>query len=198
MNFVYVFHFTSAKLFTDRQLCNVFLRRGEKKHLKCHEKCSERFGVGAERNLLYFACFLSWDRTQSRPSLLDKCTAFSALSTSCWPESFQLFFFPEEWEVSIYSKMIQHWCNILTGNMVQVSGGSFEIQLWLFPNCSPAEVGLRLNLGTRVLTWFGELNRGHLWRCLISDAVIPLQAVLQWQQHKIYLHHHKALFKMSV
>lgn len=40
---------------------------------------------------------------------------------------FSCVFFPEEWEVSIYSKMIQHWCNILTGNMVQVSGGSFEL-----------------------------------------------------------------------
>lgn len=70
-----------------------FFEEEEKKHLKCYEKCSERFGVEAERNLLYLACFLSWDRTQSRPSLLDKCMAFSALSTSCWPESFQLFFF---------------------------------------------------------------------------------------------------------
>lgn len=55
-----------------------------------------------------------------------------------------------------------------------------------------------LGFGACVLTWFGELNRGHLWRCLISDPDLTLQAVLQWQQHKIYLHHHKALFKMSV
>lgn len=123
--------------------------------------------------------------------------AFSALSTSCWPESFQYFFFPEEWEVSIYGRMIQHWCNILTGNMVQVSDGFFELWLWLFPNCNPAEVGLRLGLGARVLTWFDELNRGHLWRSLNSNPDITLQAVLQWQQHKIYLHRHQATLDMK-
>lgn len=101
-----------------------------------------------------------------------------------------VFFFPEELEVSIYGRMIQHWCNILTGNMVQVSGGLFELS-WLFPNCNPAEVSLRLSLGAHVLTWFGELKRGHLWRCLNSG--IALQAVLQWQQPKIYLHRHQAI-----
>lgn len=72
------------------------------------------------------------------------------------------------------------WCTI------QAASSNYP----LFPNCNPAEVGLRLSLGAHVLTWFGELNRGHLWRCLNSD--ITLQAVLQWQQHKIYLHQHQA------
>lgn len=69
-------------------LCTTFHCPGEKKtYLKCHWNCSERFGVRAQRKPL--CMFTALSLAKVRPPLLDKCKAFSALSTSCWPVSVQ-------------------------------------------------------------------------------------------------------------
>lgn len=46
------------------------------------------------KEALVLACLLHWAWLKSGPPLLDKCKAFSVLSTSCCPVSVQWLFFP--------------------------------------------------------------------------------------------------------
>lgn len=110
-------HFTSVKSNsqnpTVNNLSSHWWGEEKKKHLKWHWNCSERFGVHAQRSPCT-CMFAALSLAKVRPPLLDKCKAFSVLSTSCWPVSVQFFLLPSEgWEVSIYVWVIQH-CNILT------------------------------------------------------------------------------------
>lgn len=60
--------------------------------------------------------FTALSLAKVRPLLLDKCKAFSLLSQHILLANISSVFltFSEEWEVSIYGRMIQHPCNILT------------------------------------------------------------------------------------
>lgn len=99
-----------------------------------------------------------------RPPLLDKCKAFSALSTSYWPVLVQWLSLPlsEDWEVSIYGRMIQHQCNILTGECGVVFSRVLQIiALSILDHWNAGWGQPWVNLRALLLTWLGELNWGH-------------------------------------
>lgn len=87
-------HFTSTNSHSQISHCaDAFIWLGKKKpYLKCHWKCSERFGVWAQRKPCT-CMFTALSLATVRPPLLDKCKAFSALSTSYWPVLVQWLFF---------------------------------------------------------------------------------------------------------
>lgn len=83
------FHFISTKLFTDCTLWAIFHHRGEKKPEMSRE-IVWNVSCWSREEALVLTCVLSALRLDSnQTSLLDKCVAFSALSTSRRPESFQ-------------------------------------------------------------------------------------------------------------
>lgn len=87
------FHFIPTSLFTDHPLCIYFITEEKKNTSGMSWKVLWKVWCWSWKEALVLACFLLCERTRFRPSPLDKCMAFSALSTSCWTESFQYFFF---------------------------------------------------------------------------------------------------------
>lgn len=69
---------------TDPHCVEPFIAREEKPYLKWHWNSSERFGVWAQRKPCT-CMFIALSLAKVRHPLLDKCKAFSALSTSYWP-----------------------------------------------------------------------------------------------------------------